>query len=77
LDVKTTHMQQEPTPLTESDSQSTTQGEDRFAVGWRKLTREEFLEAISAAVLDTVQKHESEQAAKSSDTRPDPAEPPL
>ena len=70
-------MQQEPTPLTESDSQSTTQGEDRFAVGWRKLTREEFLEAISAAVLDTVQKHESEQAAKSSDARPDPAEPPL
>jgi hypothetical protein len=70
-------MQQEPTPLTESDSQSTTQGEDRFAVGWRKLTREEFVEAISAAVLDTVQKHESEQAAKSPSTRPAPAEPPL
>jgi len=70
-------MRKESTPLTESDSQSTIQGEDRFAVGWRKLTREEFLEAISAAVLDTVQKHESEQAAKSSDTRPDPAEPPL
>jgi hypothetical protein len=77
LDVKTTHMQQASTPLTESSSQSTAQSEDRFAVGWRKLTREEFLEAISAAVLDTVQKHESEQAAKSRDTRPDPAESPL
>jgi hypothetical protein len=70
-------MRQESTPLTESSSQSTTQSEDRFAVGWRKLTREEFLEAISAAVLDTVQRHESEQAAKSRDTRADPAEPPL
>jgi hypothetical protein len=70
-------MQQESTPLTESDSQSTTQGEDRFAVGWRKLTREEFLEAISEAVLDTVQRHESEQAAKSSDNRLNPAESPL
>jgi hypothetical protein len=77
LDVKTTHMQQASAPLTESGSQSTTQSEDRFAVGWRRLTREEFLEAISAAVLDTVQRHESEQAAKSRDTRPDPAEPPL
>jgi hypothetical protein len=70
-------MQQACTPLTESSSPSTTQSEDRFSVGWRRLTREEFLEAISAAVLDTVQRHESEQAAKSRDTRPDPAEPPL
>jgi len=70
-------MRKESTPLTESDSQSTIQGEDRFAVGWRKLTREEFVEAISAAVLDTVQKHESEQAAKSPNARPAPAEPPL
>jgi len=77
LDVKTTHMQQASTPLTESSSPSTTQSEDRFSVGWRRLTREEFLEAISEAVLDTVQRHESEQAAKSRDTRPDPAEPPL
>jgi hypothetical protein len=45
-------------PLSEHD--------DRLAVGWQRLTREEFLEAVSSAVLDTVQKHESEQAQKSS-----------
>jgi len=70
-------MQQAFTPLTESSSPSTTQSEDRFSVGWRRLTREEFLEAISEAVLDTVQRHESEQAAKSPNTRSDPSESPL
>jgi hypothetical protein len=40
------------------------ESEDRFAVGWQRLTRQEFLEAISAALLDRVQKHDLENAEK-------------
>jgi hypothetical protein len=42
-----------------------TENEDRFSVGWQKLTREEFLEAISAAVLDKVRRLELQQGEKS------------
>ncbi len=38
--------------------------EARFAVGWQWLTREEFLEAITAALLDKAGMH-LEQAEKS------------
>jgi hypothetical protein len=32
--------------------------EDRFAVGWQKLTREEFLEALSVALLEKVRSYQ-------------------
>jgi hypothetical protein len=51
--------------LTTDVKSHTIDNEGRFAVGWQRLTRQEFLEAISAALLDKVQKHESEQAEKS------------
>jgi hypothetical protein len=42
------------------------ENDDRFAVGWQRLTREEFLEAITAALLDRVPRHELEQSEKAS-----------
>ena len=41
------------------------ENDDRFAVGWQRLTRQEFLEAISAALLDRLPKHELDQSEKS------------
>ncbi len=41
------------------------ESDDKFAVGWQRLTREEFLEAISEAVLDRVPRQELEQLEKS------------
>jgi len=38
-----------------------TETEARFAVGWQKLTRDEFLEAIAVALLDKVRNHQLEQ----------------
>jgi hypothetical protein len=38
--------------------------EFRFAVGWQRLTRQEFLEAIVVAVLDKLQKHRAELAER-------------
>ncbi len=50
-------------PATDSNGHSN-ESEAKFAVGWQRLTREEFLEAISAALLDKVQQHESERSEK-------------
>jgi len=46
-------------PTTDVNGRSS-ESEAKFAVGWQRLTREEFLEAISAALLEKVQMRESE-----------------
>jgi hypothetical protein len=51
-----------------------TETEARFAVGWQKLTRDEFLEAIAVALLDKVRNHQLEQAEKSSSSPPGAAD---
>ena len=51
--------------LTGDPSFQSGESDDRFAVGWQRLTREEFLEAISEAVLDRVPRQELEQLEKS------------
>lgn len=45
--MPTTHVESHPTET-----------QDRFAVGWQKLTREEFLEALAAALVEKVQNHQ-------------------
>jgi hypothetical protein len=45
-----------------------TESEARFAVGWQRLTRQEFLDAITVAVLDKVRRHQLEQGEN-----PDPS----
>ncbi len=47
-----------------SDAQEDTI-EAKFAVGWRKLTKEEFLEAVAVALVEKVQDLPSLQSAKS------------
>ena len=62
---------------TTDDKGHSTENEDKFSVGWQRLTRQEFLEAISAALLDKVQKvqrHELEQSGKSGEFPQKPAE---
>lgn len=36
--------------------------EPRFAVGWQKLTKQEFVEALTLAVLDKVRTHQLQQS---------------
>lgn len=38
-----------------------TESETRFAVGWQRLTRQEFLDAITVALLDKVRRRQLEQ----------------
>jgi hypothetical protein len=47
---------------------SETEPETRFAVGWQRLTRQEFLDAITVALLDKVRRHQLEQGEN-----PDPS----
>ncbi|MGD0963208.1 MAG: hypothetical protein ABSA57_04805 [Candidatus Acidiferrales bacterium] len=59
------------------DNGHSTENEGKFSVGWQRLTRQEFLEAISAALLDKVQKvqrHELEQSGESGEFPQKPAE---
>ena len=53
-----------------SDAQANAQANDhsaaletKFAVGWQKLTKQEFLEAVTIALLDKVQDLPSFQSA--------------
>jgi len=45
------------------------ESETRIAVGWQRLTKQEFVEALTAALLDKVQNHLSEHVDKTESSR--------
>ena len=49
--------------MADGDAKSSTgEREPRFAVGWQKLTKSEFVEALTLAVLDKVRIRQLRQA---------------
>jgi hypothetical protein len=46
------------------DVHTLSQGDGKFAVGWQRLTPQEFLDAISAAVLERLPRNETDQSEK-------------
>jgi hypothetical protein len=46
----------------------------KFAVGWQKLTTDEFLEALASAVLEKVQSLKSGETEKANDVMTSPVD---
>jgi len=50
-----------PTPAAKAQA---TNSEAKLDVGWQKLTSDEFLDALTSAVIETLQNRRSPQTAK-------------
>ena len=50
--------------LTAAAKAQATNSEAKLDVGWQKLTSDEFLDALTSAVIETLQNHRSPQTAK-------------